>query len=268
MLNFQSITIEYIHAAQAACPIDGVRHIKTLPWLSVVISTRGHYSISLGGGKHYDTEENGCFIAPAGLVQDIIHNMPDTKTPMQMKWIFINVCVNGFYKLEDLYDFPVVLPAVKCCAICQIIDELLELDEDDSFPALLDKNRLGFSLAKALMEFGVEKETLDHSIMQAVNMIRNGYAQKLTIKQLAHASNLSVPAFLQKFKKATGVTPMTYTKDFRLSMASSLLITTSLSIEEISDRIGFYDQFYFSRCFKKKYAVPPSEYRKQQLSYR
>ncbi|MBQ3219724.1 MAG: AraC family transcriptional regulator, partial [Clostridia bacterium] len=44
-----------------------------------------------------------------------------------------------------------------------------------------------------------------------------------------------------------------------------LLLQNKITIREISDRYNFYDQFYFSRCFKKRYGISPTEYRKIKI---
>ena len=51
-----------------------------------------------------------------------------------------------------------------------------------------------------------------------------------------------------------------YLTNYRVSEACSLLKNSGLSIAEIAVSVGFFDQFYFSRVFKKVKGVPPSKY--------
>jgi len=52
--------------------------------------------------------------------------------------------------------------------------------------------------------------------------------------------------------------------DYKLSQAVSVLASGSENkIYEISDSLGFNDEFHFSKLFKKKYGMPPSVYRKK-----
>ena len=57
-----------------------------------------------------------------------------------------------------------------------------------------------------------------------------------------------------------GQSPIDYLTSYRISEACSLLKNSSLSIAEIAVSVGFFDQFYFSRGFKKVKGVPPSKY--------
>ena len=57
-----------------------------------------------------------------------------------------------------------------------------------------------------------------------------------------------------------GQSPIDYLTSYRISEACYLLKNSQLSIAEIAVSVGFFDQFYFSRVFKKTKGVPPSRY--------
>ena len=57
-----------------------------------------------------------------------------------------------------------------------------------------------------------------------------------------------------------GQSPIDYLTDYRIREACNLLCNSQLSIAEIAVSVGFFDQFYFSRVFKKAKGVPPSKY--------
>ena len=65
------------------------------------------------------------------------------------------------------------------------------------------------------------------------------------------------------FKTNYGQTPADRIKDIRLEKACSLLVDTALSITEITEKIGICNYNYFSKIFKQKYGVTPTEYRKK-----
>lgn len=73
--------------------------------------------------------------------------------------------------------------------------------------------------------------------------------------------NLSKMQLYRKLKTMTGMTPGEFIKHVRLKHAAGLLLTTQLSVTEIFYRIGFNNQSYFFREFKKKYQSAPNEYR-------
>lgn len=66
----------------------------------------------------------------------------------------------------------------------------------------------------------------------------------------------------RKVKKIIGVTPKAYLKEFRLSIACSLLTSKeNKSIKEIAALVGFANRDYFSKLFKERYGVLPSKYK-------
>jgi AraC-like DNA-binding protein len=69
--------------------------------------------------------------------------------------------------------------------------------------------------------------------------------------------------FRRLFKELTGLSPTQYVIQCRLARATNLLISTDMLVAEIADECGFFNQFYFSKLFKKYYFVSPQEYRRQ-----
>lgn len=94
--------------------------------------------------------------------------------------------------------------------------------------------------------------------------IHENYANKLTIKDICSALSCSKSALLTSFKAEYGTTVNSYISDLRVTEAKRLLRTTNLSMSEIADATGFYDQSYFSKVFLQKTSTTPSEYRKEK----
>ena len=63
------------------------------------------------------------------------------------------------------------------------------------------------------------------------------------------------------FKKEKGITIGQYHTKLRIRMACELLSTTTLSVSQIGERLGYKDPLYFSRSFKKQVGVSPRDYR-------
>jgi two-component system response regulator YesN len=62
------------------------------------------------------------------------------------------------------------------------------------------------------------------------------------------------------FCKATGKTPLDYMTQLRLDEARHLLRIGGFSVKEVAVRVGFRDQYYFSRLFRKLSGMSPTEY--------
>ena len=93
--------------------------------------------------------------------------------------------------------------------------------------------------------------------------IRQHYERHIGVEELARISHLSVSALERRFKKYLGKTPNQFINEYRLEQARKLLIETSLTISEISYRVGFTDPSYFARKFNMLFDALPSELRAQ-----
>ncbi len=87
---------------------------------------------------------------------------------------------------------------------------------------------------------------------------------ELTISAMSDKFGYSSEHFCRKFKEATGITPMTYLKIYRLEQALKKIKHSECSIGEIAAQCGFNDANYFTRCFKAHYGAPPRLYRAKE----
>lgn len=101
----------------------------------------------------------------------------------------------------------------------------------------------------------------DSRIGVAVEFIRANYNVDFTIEQLADMCHLSPSRFHYLFKKSVGYTAIDYKNKVKTDIAMQLLISTSLSVEQISDRLNFNSSVYFRRVFKKFAGMSATQYR-------
>lgn len=80
----------------------------------------------------------------------------------------------------------------------------------------------------------------------------------ISLHTFAHPNYIS-----SKFKEETGLSVTEYLSNLRLERAYSLLQNTDSSCKKISIMVGFNDQYYFSKCFKKKFGYPPNSIKKE-----
>lgn len=101
---------------------------------------------------------------------------------------------------------------------------------------------------------------VDHYILEHYS------EQELGLNQLAAHVNVSPNHLSATYKKITGRNIIDAIGDARISNARKLLLNSTLTMKEISEKTGFSNQYYFSACFKKITGHSPSTYRSKYSS--
>ncbi len=96
---------------------------------------------------------------------------------------------------------------------------------------------------------------------RSIDYIRNNYAKKITVGEMASRAGLCEAHFIVKFGKTFGITPQQYLESIRINKAKELMIDKTIKLSEISERVGFSDAFYFSKVFKKREGMAPAQFR-------
>ena len=91
--------------------------------------------------------------------------------------------------------------------------------------------------------------------------ISGHFADKLSVADAAALVHMSPPQLMKQFKKVAGITLVGYLNHVRLSNAARLLKETAHSIAEIANEVGFADQSYFDKQFKRAFGCPPKQFR-------
>ncbi len=110
----------------------------------------------------------------------------------------------------------------------------------------------------------LENKEYSPLVSRAMEYIRSHLSYKLSCTEIAQALFVAEVTLRQKFKRETGCTPRKYIEDLVLFQAELMMKTTSLSMAQISSRLGFCDQFYLSRRFAARYKMSPREYRRRE----
>ena len=120
---------------------------------------------------------------------------------------------------------------------------------------------LGLIYASALMKESTRSRQ-EQVIHQARYAIQKNWADTIDFEALANEYNVSYIWFRKAFKTVMGIPPGQYHLNLKLEKARQMLRETTLSVAEIADITGFESMFYFSRIFKKKVDMSPSEFRR------
>jgi AraC-like DNA-binding protein len=148
--------------------------------------------------------------------------------------------IAAFNMIIDEVKAQAPLFQLKACAgIFSLIAEILtrnrRKDQINNYQKIVEK-------AKYLME---------ENIFSAINL-----------SNISRQIGLSTSRFTEIFKTYTSMTPYQYYIQLKIRKAADLLEQKDASIKEVAYSLGFEDQYYFSRFFKKKTGVAPSSWRK------
>ncbi len=239
--------------------MDGVKHEKVLPWLSVVQSVEGSYDIKIGNKKQESTCSGGFFIAPAGLRQTIVHRANPKSGYMKARWLFVDAVLNGTYRPESLFDFPTVLPKGIENELCGVFDTLFSCENT------LEKYACIYKVLDLVFEAASPKEkTENEAIICLTDYICENYMNKIRIEDMAKYLHMSESNFYAVFKRYFGLSPIAYINKFRISVAAEQLRNTGDTVAKIASSVGVEDPLYFDRLFRREYKISPREYRKKK----
>jgi len=98
-------------------------------------------------------------------------------------------------------------------------------------------------------------------IFRAINFVKQNYMKKITLEEVANHVYLSPSYFSKIFKEEMKSNFNTYLNHIRIEMSKKLLMDDSIDLVDVSNLVGYEDQSYFSKVFKKITGVSPGKYR-------
>ena len=104
-----------------------------------------------------------------------------------------------------------------------------------------------------------------HNVMRlrpVITYIAEHYKEKIYIETLSDMITVSPDYFTKMFKDSIGRTPIDYINGLRINRAMQMLATTDISVNDISDGLGFSNSNYFHKIFKQYMDTSPAAYRK------
>lgn len=180
----------------------------------------------------------------------------------RMSHVFFHVILSSFDGLDILRS----VERPISCPFDRIPDGVLEFD--GIVDSLRTESFITSTLFSLLSSNGIALESNRYSkeVRSAIEYVRRNLSAQLNIKAIAEASFSAPSTLTRNFRRETGMSIGEYVDFLVFREAEKLLKSTDMSVREISDRLGFGDQFYFSRRFTEKYGKSPSVYRKQILA--
>lgn len=233
-----------------------------------IISGRGFLDAAVedGPARRYDLEAGQGFLICPGQVNTY---SADQNQPWKYVWLeFDGLRARGYLSAAGLgTDQPIYRP--KNMALAEEMKDIMLYVADH--PTASPLHLIGYLclfLDALIQSSATRQETpgaklQEFYIQEAVNFMELNYQRELTVEEIASVCRLNRSYFSKLFKEVIGCTPQEFLIALRLNEAAELMKSSNTSIGEIAVRCGYPNQLHFSQAFKKRYGVPPREWRKE-----
>lgn len=228
----------------------------------VLEAIREGYGKLMVNGIEYEVNPGDCYLLP---IYGQHHYASDPDSPWVKHWFnFAGTLVPELlrsYHLAGRVVFPGVFMADRFVEMLNILEQK-DLD--------MRQNVFAGIITGLIAEISSRCDTVagdtSNGISPEAAALRTFLEKHLAdpsppLAQLAKKIGRSEAQMLRIFRREFGTSPIAYLLDKKLEQAMLMLRDTAFSIKEISIKLGFKDEFYFSRLFRKKCGKSPRGYR-------
>ncbi len=188
---------------------------------------------------------------------------------MDSHWTHADLHFNGY--LSD--DFFGIFKGNNCLTFRQFCDGSFQEHLEDlvelytgilPYREMLISQKLHAILTMLLTSASFYRESAEkipENLGWLLKYMQNSYHRHLTLDALSEFSGISKPHLIRLFHKYVGCTPREYLIQLQIEHARQLLETTDLTVRQIGIMVGVEESNYFSRLFKLKTGMSPTEWR-------
>lgn len=112
----------------------------------------------------------------------------------------------------------------------------------------------------------VGSERFSEVIRWSIRYLHTHYAERITLKDISQKVHLSASYFGKMFKEETGDTFVAYLNRVRIERSKELMLRKRVRLTDVAQAVGFEEQSYFTRVFKRVVGVTPTRYREIHMS--
>lgn len=256
-----SFRVSHSHAGTIIYPPGGTYGPRIQNDYQLVLLHTGAMTIRVDGSPHPVPTGHVAFLKP-GHWEEFSFAVNE---PSWHRWIAFSLETSLPAEKKRLLDeLPFCLPISD--SMNQLTDMLIALTnrEDNRY---LEVSR---HLAQAAAELYVTESrlrdatvTVHSAVLMTMERIRRGYAEDLSVNQLACEAGISPEHLIRLFRRHQGVTPSQYLWNYRIKRGIELLQSTGLTIGEIAERTGFKTSYHFARAIKRQTGRTPTEVRRE-----
>ncbi|MGZ0039991.1 AraC family transcriptional regulator [Paenibacillus ottowii] len=239
---------------------------RTLSHHEFVLVTEGAGSIAIGG-KTYLLKQGMLFYIGPGVLHSL---QPDPNEPPRFLTVHFSYARVNFNDGQwDITDEPRMLPLHAAqelkdnYSIQDIFHKLVDC-WDAKLPGyeLMSRTllqQLGVSIFQSVrkQQWSGSNSRKIENIIQYMHQHINS---KVTLTELSEMVQLAPTYLSRTFKETTGYSVIEFFNKIKMDKAKELLIEGDKKVKEVAQALGYTDEFYFSRIFKRMEGVSPSEY--------
>lgn len=238
---------------------------------------RDHYCIHhiLSGSGYYSTGASACrlsagdtFILYPGVE---LQYQADSEEPWEYAWAgFMGSDAASIIRNTDFTkDKPYILKGKIPGNRIQDGLERIYLVKGNTYEASVAMTGALYSLLSVFMHYAqrreAEKDIRLTYVEKAESYIVTNYSYPVTVEDVAAYVGISRSHLFRSFQDHMGKSPKEYLTEYRIKQACRLLKETDLSVSAIAYSVGFENNLYFSKAFKKQKGLSPSDYRRFHL---
>jgi len=173
----------------------------------------------------------------------------------------VELCMIKFHFWDTIHNLDT---KIKISNLTRFHEDLSKLEEC-LFCSTLSEEPLFLHYCRDILYLAVDSIRRSNNLSDVKNFIDQNFAQEVCIGKIAQQFGYTLPYLINKFKRFYGVSPKAYLSQVRVRKAKELLLMTDKLSREIAGDLGFSDELYFIRFFKKHTGVTPRKFRVQRL---
>lgn len=212
------------------------------------------------GSTRVQMQPGRLYLIPPGLTFDYC-------SPVELQKLYFHVNIlkpDGYEMLQDIGRI------LECPYPVERTEQLKTyFFGNNCLDAFLLESEVRQAIAELLVRSGFRAPPIkqySEPIVRAIRYIQRHLTLQLTAASIAEELFLSESQLTRRFRTEVGCTVSQYVDDLLFFSAQMQLASDDRSIGEISEALGFCDQFYFSRRFRQRYGVTPRQYRARLLT--
>lgn len=256
----RKLDISILCGGYEQCAADFKIDRKRFPFSAIIFTVSGKGIFEINNSEHSLSYGSLLAFGPNRAYKLIA----DTKSPMEQFFlIFSENKANVFFKKSKILNKAAVKVSDPQTTL-SIFKQILKIGlAHNEYAHEICCNYLKNILLEQSDEIHDKyfETTSYESFLQCKDHLENNFIKINFSTQLANECALDIRYIARLFRKYCKTRPHEYLMNLKMNKAINLLITTNFNINQISKMVGIEDPCHFSRIFKKKFKVAPTEYR-------